>query len=146
LGVSLSYRTDEAIDESTLERLLVLVSEANGAYVWWTESLWISDERDEKGNAFGSSKLFRMIDDEDTDTYMVYLDICEMIRFLSSASRQLGIGWRCEIEAAPFGAITAGMPDGDLQNNLATFLDLFPGDFALLRAKSREEILAEWLE
>jgi hypothetical protein len=85
-----------------------------------------------------------MIDDEDADTYMASLDVGEIVRFLASVAQRLGIGWRLEIEGSPFGGVTAAGPDAELRGNMAGFLDMFPGDFEPLRARSRADILAQW--
>jgi hypothetical protein len=83
-------------------------------------------------------------DDEDTDTYMAYLDVCEIVKFLTSVAHRLGIEWRLEIEGAPFGAVTRAGADSELHGNLSGFLDMFPGNFEALRSRPRAEILAQW--
>ena len=145
VGVSLGYFSTRPVPADDHLRLLALVAaEANEAYDWWCESIWIADGPDEAGNAFGFTKLFCMIDDEDTDTYMAYLDVCEIVRFLTSVAEQLGIEWRLEIEGAPFCVVSRAGPDAALKGNLSEFLDMFPGDFDALRSRPRQEILAEW--
>ena len=144
MGVSLGYRSTKLVSQQDFRQLLALASEANEAYDWWCESIWISDMPDEAGNAFGFTKLFCMIDDEDTDTYMAYLDVCEIVRFLVAASERLGIAWRLEIEGGSLGGVTETGPDNELRGNIAGFLDMFPGNFEPLKSRSRKEILAEW--
>jgi hypothetical protein len=80
----------------------------------------------------------------ETDTYMAYLDVCEVVRILTSIAQKLGIEWRLEIEGAPFGTVNEGGPDTELQGNLSGFLDMLPGDFETLRTRTRDEILADW--
>jgi hypothetical protein len=144
VGVSLGYFSTRPVPADEHRQLVALMAEANEAYDWWCESIWISEKPDEAGYAFGFTKLFCMIDDEDADTYMAYLDVCEIVKFLTSAAQRLGIEWRLEIEGAPFGVVTSAGPDAALQGNLSGFLDMFPGDFDALRSRPREEILAEW--
>jgi len=144
MGVSLGYSSTLPVEPVNHQQLLSLAAESNKAYDWWCESIWISNERNEKGMAFGSTKLFRMIDDENVDTYMAYLDVCEIIKFLKMVSVRLGIEWEVKIEGAPFGGVTRTGADTMLRGNIATFLDMFPGDFEPLKAKPRAEILAEW--
>jgi hypothetical protein len=87
-----------------------------------------------------------MIEDEETDAYMAYLDVCEIIRFLNSIAEKLGIEWRLEIEGSPFGALAVSGPNAELLSNISRFLEMFPGNFESLRSRLREEILAEWAE
>ncbi len=144
MGVSLGYISTKPVTAQEHRRLLDLTAEANEAYDWWCEPIWIADDPNDAGHAFGSTKLFCMIDNEDVDTYMAYLDVGEIVRFLSSAAKRLGMEWRLEVEGAPFGTVTAAGPDDELQANLKMFLDMFPGDFEPLRLRSRADILAEW--
>jgi hypothetical protein len=146
MGVSLGYTSTKPVRAEAHQRLLARVEQANEAYDWWCESIWIADTPDDLGHAFGFTKLFCMIDDEDTDTYMAYLDVCEVARFLASVAAALDIGWRLEIEGAPLGVVTAAGPDEQLRGSLSGFLDMFPGDFDLLRSRPREDILAEWAD
>ena len=144
MGVSLGYFSTKPVPPADLRQLLVFAGAANEGYDWWCESIWISEKPDEAGNVFGFTKLFCMIDEEDTDTYMAYLDVCEIIKFLTLVAQRLDSEWRLEIEGAPFGVVTKAGPDAALQGNLSGFLDMFPGDFDAVRSRSREEILAEW--
>jgi hypothetical protein len=146
MGVSLGYFSVKPVSRADHQQLLALQAAANKAYDWWCESLWILEESDEAGNVFGSTKLFRLIDDPVTDTYMAYLDVCEIVRFLTSVAEQLGIEWRLQIEGAAFGSVTKAGPDAQLQGNLSAFLDMFPGVFETLRSRPRAEILSEWAE
>ncbi|MEX0716914.1 MAG: hypothetical protein WD066_10015 [Planctomycetaceae bacterium] len=144
MGVSLGYFSTKPVPLANHRQLLALVAAANEEYDWWCESIWFSDTPDEAGKAFGFTKLFCMIDDEDTDTWMASLDVCRIIRFLTSVAERLGIEWRLEIEGAPFGIVTRAGPDAESQGNSSGFLDMFPGAFESLRSRPREEILAEW--
>jgi hypothetical protein len=144
MGVSLGYFSTMPVPPADHRQLLALAAEADEAYNWWCESIWISEMPDEAGNAFGFTKLFCMIDDEDTDSYMAYLDVCEIVRFLTSVAERVGIEWRLEIEGSLFGVVTGAGPDGELQRNLSGFLDRFPGNFETLMLRPREEILSEW--
>ncbi|MGL6074088.1 MAG: hypothetical protein ACRC8S_08005 [Fimbriiglobus sp.] len=146
MGVSIGYCSTEPVPAETHQQLLALVADANAAYDWWCESIWIAEDPDADGHAYGFTKLFCMIDDEDADTYMAYLDVCEIVRFLASVANRLGIEWRLQIEASPFGGVTAGGPDDDLRGNLSGFLDMFPGDYEPFRVRSRADILAEWAD
>jgi hypothetical protein len=144
MGVSLGYFSTKPVSAANHRELLALATAANAAYDWWCESIWIPEKPDDCGNAFGFTKLFCMIDDADTDTYMAYLDVCEIVRFLTSIAETLGIEWRLEIEGSPLGVATAAGPDAELQGNLSRSLDMLAGDFEALRSKPRGEILAEW--
>jgi hypothetical protein len=144
MGVSLGYTTDSPVTPEVLEQLTFATHEKNRSRDWWCESVWISDEVGPDGGAFGFTKLFCMIEDDDTDTYMAYLDICEIVRFLQAESVRLGVSWKLEIEASPFGRLTSNGPDRELRENLDTFLEMFPGDFESLKSRSREDILAQW--
>lgn len=144
MGVSLGYFSTGPVSDANYRQLLTLARAANEAYDWWCESIWISEKRDDRGGAFGFTKLFCTIDDEDTDTYMAYLDVCEIVRFLTSIAEKLGVEWRLEIEGAAFGVVTEAGPDAKLHRSLSRFLEVFPGDFEALQARTREEILAEW--
>src|SRR6185436_12541491 len=119
MGVSLGYFSTKPVPPAGLQQLQVFAGAANKRYDWWCESIWISEKPDEAGNVFGFTKLFCMIDEEDTDTYMAYLDVCEIIKFLTSAAERLGIEWRLEIESAPVGVVTKAGPDAALQDNLS---------------------------
>jgi hypothetical protein len=144
MAVSLGYVSTKPVPSVGHRQLSALAAAANEAHEWWCEPIWITEKPDEAGNAFGFTKLFCMIDDEDTDTYMAYLDVCEIVKFLTSVAVSLGIEWRLEIEGSPFGVVTRAGPDAELQGNLSGFLDMFPGDFESLRSRPREKILAEW--
>jgi hypothetical protein len=146
MGVSLGYFSTKPVPAADQQQLMARAAEANEMYDWWCESIWICETPDEAGNAFGFTKLFCMIDDEDTDTYMAYLDVQEIVKFLTSVAKRLGIEWRLEIEGAPFGIVTKAGPNGELQGNLSGFLDMFPGDFETLRSLPREKILAAWCD
>jgi hypothetical protein len=145
MGVSLGYVSTKPVPAAQHRELLALSATANESHVWWCEPIWMSEQLDEAGNIFGSTKLFCLIDDIDTDTYMAYLDVCEIVKFLSLVAQRLGIEWRLEMEGEAFGAITRAGPDATLQGNLSSFLDM-GGDFAALRARPREEILAQWAD
>lgn len=144
MGVSLGYYSQTGMTQAQSQIIEELVEQKNKSYQWWCESIWMSSELTEEGELCGSTKLFCLIDDEDTDTYMAFLDIQEIVRFFQSVARQTGIDWRFEMEGSPFGAIINGEIDETLETNLTMFLDLFPGDFMALRAISREEILNQW--
>jgi len=144
MGASLGYLSVKPVSRADHVQLLALEAAANKAYDWWCESLWISEKSDEAGNVFGSTKLFRLIDDPVTDTYMAYLDVCEIVTFLTSVADQLSIEWRLQMEGAPFGMVTKAGPDAQLQGSLSMFLEMFPGDFETLRSRPRAEILSEW--
>jgi hypothetical protein len=144
MGASIGYFSVEPVAEQKHRELLSLASKANEAYHWWCESICISETPDETGSVFGFTKLFCLIGDEVTDTYMAFLDICEIVRFLTTASERLGVEWRLEIAGSHFGKITRSGPDDELQAKLASFLEEFPGDFESLRSRPRAEILAEW--
>jgi hypothetical protein len=144
MGVSLGYFSTKPVPPADLRQLLSLAGAANEAYGWWCESIWFSEKPNETGCAFGFTKLFCMINDDDTDTYMAYLDVCEIVRFLTSVAERLGIEWRLEIEGAPFGIVTRAGPNAELKGNLSGFLDMFAGNFETLRSRQRQEILAEW--
>lgn len=146
MGVSLGYFSTKPISAADHHEILGLARSANAAYDWWCESIWISEKPDDGGNAFGFTKLFCMIDDEDTDTYMAYLDVCEIVRFLNSIAEKFGIEWRLEIEGSPFGVVTVSGPNAEFLGNISGFLELFPGNFESLRSRLREEILAEWAD
>ena len=144
MGVSLSYSSTQPIAAEAHRRLLALAAETNRAYHWWCEPICVISTADDAGHAFGSTKLFCLIDDVDADTYMAYLDVNAIIRFLSTVAVELSIQWKLEIEGSPFGGVTATGPDDELRGNLSRFLDMFPGDFEPLRARSRADILAQW--
>jgi hypothetical protein len=144
MGVSLGYFSTRPVPPADHQWLPALAETTNEAYDWWCESIWISEKSDEPGNVFGFTKLFCMIDNEDTDTYMAFLDMCEIVRFLTSVAERLGIEWRLEIEGSPFGAVTRAGPDAALQVNLTGLIDMFGGDFEALQSRPREETLAEW--
>lgn len=144
MGVSLGYRTIVPVAPGVHREILALATEANTVYEWWCECIWFDDTPSGSGIVYGFTKLFCMIDDEDTDTYMAYLDVCEIVRFLTTTAEGVGVEWRLDIEAAPFGAVTRAGPDAELRANLAGFLDMFPGNFDTLRSRTRQDILVEW--
>jgi hypothetical protein len=146
MGVSLGYSSIRPVSSEDHRQLLQLVAASNEAYDWWCESIWIAEEPNTLGNVFGFTKLFCLIEDMATDTYMAYLDIGEIVRFLTSVAAQLHIEWQLEIEGSPFGIVTRNGPDARLQENLSEFLEMFPEDFEPLQSRSREEILARWVD
>jgi hypothetical protein len=121
-----------------------LSEQKNGSREWWCESIWICPTLDDNGCAFGFSKLFRMIEDEDADTYMAFLDIAEIVKYCSETSRQLEVDWRFEIEDAVFGEVIGGLQTEQLKGSMAGFLNWFSVDLEALKSKSREQILAQW--
>jgi len=146
VGVSLSYFTTDPMHDADRRGLFTDADAKNRGREWWCEGIWICDKSIENRTVFGSTKLFCMIDDEDTDTYMAYLDICEIVEFLAGESKRRGHTWWFEIEGESFGRIRDGVPDVELRGNLESFLEVFPGDFESLRRKSREQILAAWAD
>lgn len=144
MGVSLGYRTAEKVDRSTVSAIRKLAAKKNREYDWWCEAIWIGEKVDESGAAFGFTKLFCMIDDEDVDTYMAYLDVKEIVDFFCEVSKQTKTAWDFAIEGSELGKVEKGKRDAALRENLEMFLDLFPGDFESVKKKGRKQILREW--
>jgi hypothetical protein len=144
MGVSLGYFSTKPVSEAHHQEIMALASAANEAYEWWCEPIWISGSLEEAGNVFGFTKLFCLIDDDNTDTYMAYLDVCEIVRFLTSVAERFDVEWRVDIEDSTFGVVTKAGPDEMLEENLSGFLEMFPGDFEVLQSQPREAILAKW--
>ena len=122
MGVSLEYSTARPVTEPTLVRILRLAEGENSSREWWCEPIWISEKPGVEGQAFGSTKLFCMIDDEDVDTYMAYLDIQEIARFLIELSGSTGTDWELRIEGSPVGLIRSGRMDEGLSGAIEAFL------------------------
>jgi hypothetical protein len=143
VGVTLDYYTIHPVNAQQLQQIRALVPEANQARSWWCESIWVSETPDDGGYCFGCNKLFCLIDDVATDTYMAYLDAWAVMAFLADIGKRLRIDWRIQIAGSPLGKILNGVPDEALNANLDGFLDP-PEDFVELKARAREQILAQW--
>lgn len=144
MGVSLNYSSTEPVSPEDHQKLITLMTEANKNYEWWCENIWISSQLNDNKCAFGSTKLYCMIDDPAVDHYMAYLDVGEIIRFLSSIAKELGIEWQLNIEGSTFGKVTTVGPDDELEVQYSSFLTWFGSDITKLQSQSREDILAEW--
>jgi hypothetical protein len=144
MGVSISCQSTQPVEE--VEELVALIKKANDNFDWWCEPISIWSDSDEPGHICGAKKIFCMIDDVDTDTYMAYLDVCQVVKVFSEVAAKLNVGWKLDIEGGNFGKIASKGPDKMLQASLASFLDAFPGEFEKLMKTPREKILKKWAD
>jgi hypothetical protein len=100
------------------------------------------DRADLPGYLTGNTKLFLLLDDPATDSFMAHADATKIVECLVSASRAFGVGWKLSIEGQPVGTISDGVPSEDVVNALASLFEICAMMGIDPSEMNRDEILA----
>lgn len=124
MSASLSYESSSAVATDARAAILAHIESASAGYDWWCEPIHFYDNPYSPDRLTGNTKLFLLHDDPAIESFMAHADATKILDVLSSASREFGVNWNLTLEGASVGTITAGQPDTNAVESLASLLEI----------------------
>ena len=122
MSVSLTYYSSAAVPSSVLSQ----ISSHAGSLThrWWAEGMVFFPDPEDRGRAYGDTKLFLLSTDPEDDSAMAWRDASFITTQLEAWSAAHGIVWVISCEGNTVGQVSGGIRDSDMGDFLASLLQI----------------------
>ncbi len=146
MSTSLSYETTSPLTDDIRNQIRAHIDSLASDYEWWCEPICFFDDPNKPRFLTGNTKLFLLLDDPATDSFMAHADATKIAQLLSSASQQFGVAWNLSLEGSHVGSISGGALDEDGAASLNSLLEICSMMGVDPVDMKREEILVSYAD